>query len=482
MKLSIKTKIFMCFMVLNVVVFSSLVVMSVNLLRKNNLEFINYDLLKVQHDAETYIMQYVKTNKVGLTKTIYEDKDSLLIGLNTDLIVKGAFYDLAGDKISGESDIEIFKRGDKDLEGAIKGISSYAVFEDEGMAVVSMPVIIGDNTLWIYRFAKDYTSIFNSSNHLSNTIIIFGGATIALIFFISFLISQSITKPIMKLKESTNKIALKEYDVVIDVKSEDEIGDLAHNFRVMQTRILEHINTIEKDKELLNELLVQRKKFFDSVTHELKTPLTNIQGYTQMIAQNGFEDKDFFEKGTTHILEESIRLHKLVISLLEMSEQNSIYMKLQFEELNVSIIIQKVCDGMMINAQQNNVSIEVDIEEKLNIKGSAEDLKGLFINLIDNAVKYSGENSVIKVRGETKENNIEIIIQDNGIGIPKENLDKIFEPFYTVDTKKSRKLGGSGLGLSIAKSIVEVHDGSIHIESSEGMGTKVIVRLPIVKD
>lgn len=479
MKVSIKTKIFISFLVLNVFVFSFMVVLSIHLFRRNNQEFINYDLVKVQHDAESYVTQYIKTNKIGLSKTVFEEKDSLLKGLDSDLGVRGAFYDFEGKVVSGIiSDKDILNRGKKDLEEAIKGVSSYVIFEKDGVVVVSTHVVIGGSTLWVYRFVKDYTNIFNNSNYLTDIIMFFGGASIVLILIVSLLISKSITRPIMKLKESTNRIALKDYDVVIDIKSDDEIGDLAQNFKVMQTRITEHIATIERDKELLNELLVQRKRFFDSVTHELKTPLTTIQGYTQMIAQNGFEDKDFFDKGTSHIIEESIRLHKLVLSLLEMSEQNIINIKSQFEILDLSNILKEVCKGLEIRAQQNNISIEHCIVEKLTIKGSADDIKGMIINLIDNAIKYSGEKSVIKVSGEEKDKAIEIIVQDNGVGIPKDKLDKIFEPFYRVDTKKSKKLGGSGLGLSIVKNIIDVHGGTIKIESSENEGTKAIVRLP----
>lgn len=479
MKVSIKTKIFISFLVLNVFIFSFMVVLSINLFRRNNQEFIKYDLLKVHQDAESFITQYIKTNKIGLSKTVFEEKDSLLKELDSDLGVRGNLYDLEGKIVSGSTyDKDIFSRGEKDLEEAIKGVPSYVIFEKDGKVVASIPVVIGGSTLWVYRFVKDYTSIFNNSHNLNDIIIAFGGASILLILIISLLISKSITSPILKLKESTNRIALKEYDTVIDVKSEDEIGDLAQNFKVMQARITEHISTIEKDKDLLNELLVQRKKFFDSVTHELKTPLTTIQGYTQMIAQNGFEDKDFFDKGTTHIIEESIRLHKLVLSLLEMSEQNSINIKSQFEKLNLSHILREVCEGIKIKAKQNDISIEPCIAEKLTIKGSSDDIKGMILNLIDNAIKYSGEKSVIKVCGEEKDNAIEIIVQDNGVGIPKDKLDKIFEPFYRVDTKKSKKLGGSGLGLSIVKNIVDVHGGSIQIESIENKGTKAIVRLP----
>ncbi len=482
MKSSIKNKIFISFLMLNTVVFMILVLLTLQLFQRNNNEFIQYDLIKTQRDAKAYITQFVDNNKIGLSNTIDEQKVLLLKALNSGLGVKGVFYDTRGNICCGsEKDSDVFSKENKDLQLALEGKASCTIFQEQRVAAFSMPVTIGGKTLWTYRLIKDYTPIFNNSRNLARIIVISGAASLVLIFFVSLFIAQTITRPIIKLKEYTNKIAMKDYDVNIEMEADDEVGDLSHNFKIMHQRITEHINTIEKDKELLSELLTQRKRFFDSVTHELKTPLTTIQGYTQMLAHNGFEDKDFFDKGTTHILEESIRLHKLVLSLLELSEQNSLDIKMQSTEFDISTLLEKVCDSLEIKAQQNNISIEKDIRPRLMAYGSMDDIRGIFINLIDNAIKYAGEKSIITVGAIDKNGTIEVVVSDNGIGIPQHSLDKIFEPFYRVDSKKSRTLGGSGLGLSIVKNIVENHGGSIHIESTEGKGTKIIIILPANK-
>lgn len=479
MKISIGNKIFISFFMLNLFVFSLIVFLFVNLFQESNKDFIKFDLIKVKYDSQNYIEQFLTSNEIGFVNTIYENRSELLSELNLKLDVKGVFYDLEGKLIAGDEDtLGALNDYKDDLQIALQKKDAYTIFEKQKSVSLSMPLVVGGEVIGVYRVIKDYSIIFDKSREYSNIILIFGGMSLLFVFIISFIISRSITGPILNLKTVTNKISAQDYETQIDIKSRDEIGDLAYNFEIMRKRVREHIITIQKDKELLSELLDQRKKFFDSVTHELKTPLTVIQGYTQMLAQNGFEDEDFFNKGTTHILEESIRLHKMVLSLLELSELNSLKVKVNFEPFSISELLKKVCESLNIKAKHSEANIQPEIATGLEINGCSDEIKGLFINLIDNSIKYAGKKSIIKVVAFDKGDFVEVMVSDNGVGIPEDKLDKIFEPFYKVDAKKSKEQGGSGLGLSIAKKIVDSHNGSISIKSDVNEGTTVTVTLP----
>lgn len=478
MKISIKNKILISFLILNVFVFSLLIILFVSFFRENNRNFIEYDLQKVQQDVVSYIDEFIDENNIGFVNTISEKRSDLLEYLNAKLKVRGAIYGLDRKIIGGsDTDIEVFQTDDSDLTNALGKKASYTVFEKEHLVCFSVPLIVSGEMLGIYRLEKDYSRIFNASSYFSRIILIFGGLSLLFVFIISLIISRSISRPILSLQAATEKIASKEYSVNIDIKSKDEIGDLANNFKIMQDNVREHFLTIQKDKELLAELLEQRKSFFDNVTHELKTPLTVIQAYTQMIVHNGLDDEEFINKGMTHILEESIRLHKLVLSLLELSENNTHY-KINFEAFDISTLLEGICESISIKATDNEMTIIKNIEPSLEITGVKDEIKGLFINLMDNAVKYAGKNSIIKVLASDKSESVDVTISDNGKGISRDKLDKIFEPFYRIDRKKSREIGSSGLGLSIVKKIVDNHKGTITVESDLNAGTTFTVTLP----
>lgn len=478
MKISIKNKIFISFLMLNIFVFSLLIILFVHFFKENNRNFIDFDLKKVLQDSNSYVERFMSDNQIGFVNTIYDNREQLLEELNSIHNAKGVIYDLDGKIIAGQViGIKVFYN-DIDLKNALNRRASYTIYEKEHTVSFSMPLIVGGEVIGIYRIEKDYSQIFRTSNYFSRIILIFGGLSLLFVFIISLVISRKISEQILVLKTATNKIAAQNYEVDIEVKSSDEIGELADNFKVMQERVKEHIITIKKDKELLSELLEHRKKFFDRVTHELKTPLTTIQAYTQVIASNGLEDEDFVNKGITHILEESIRLHKLVLSLLDLSENNSINFETNTESLNISKILEGICESMSIKAEGYNIDIVKNIEPSLEIRGYRDEIKGVFINLIDNAIKYAGNNTLIKVTAHDKTNSVEVLVSDNGIGIPEDKLDKIFEPFYRVDGRKSRETGSSGLGLSIVKKLVENHKGQITVESKVNLGTTFIVILP----
>ncbi|KAJ51203.1 signal transduction histidine kinase [Clostridium tetanomorphum] len=246
----------------------------------------------------------------------------------------------------------------------------------------------------------------------------------------------------------------------------------------MVKKISDQIITIQKDRDNLIEINNYKKQFFDNVTHELKTPLTTILGYAEIIQENAFTDKDFFNTGISHIINESKWLHNMVISLLELSK-DSFVIEEEFKEIDIGNLLKDTCNVIKLKAKRYGNKILYEANENICVYGNSDKLRQVFINIIDNAIKYGYSDSPIKVNITAKKDFAEINIINNGDGIAKEHISQIFNPFYRVDKIKSRELGSCGLGLSISKTIVEKHKGKIEVFSQLYKETTVIVRLPL---
>ncbi len=225
--------------------------------------------------------------------------------------------------------------------------------------------------------------------------------------------------------------------------------------------------------------------FIANVSHELRTPLTAIKGYTETLEEEAYESPEDQKHFVRIIKRHTDRLINLVSDLLVLSEVESRDSLSKentandFEEINVSELIKTSLDALRSKAQEKGIEVSFRAgTEVCRLKANRFLLEQMFINLIDNAVKYTPENGKIEVRISRDNSHILTEITDNGIGIPKEHLPRIFERFYRVDKTRSRNLGGTGLGLSIVKHIVIMHGGRIEVQSEEGKGSKFSVTLP----
>ncbi|MCD6107845.1 MAG: HAMP domain-containing protein [Caldisericaceae bacterium] len=215
--------------------------------------------------------------------------------------------------------------------------------------------------------------------------------------------------------------------------------------------------------------------FVTNITHELKTPLTSIKGFVETLKENNnTENQHFLE-----IIERNTnRLIDIVDDLLLLSNLEDKKQKLKIEKINLRKMADNILRIFEIKFKEKKISFKLDISDNISyINADPFWLEQLFINLIDNAIKYTDKGHVeIKILSQGKD--IQIEIQDSGIGIPKKHLSRIFERFYVVDKSRSHKLGGTGLGLSIVKHIVQLHNGKISVESKVGKGSKFIITLP----
>uniref|UniRef100_A0A7C5Z5E0 histidine kinase n=1 Tax=Caldicellulosiruptor owensensis TaxID=55205 RepID=A0A7C5Z5E0_9FIRM len=220
-----------------------------------------------------------------------------------------------------------------------------------------------------------------------------------------------------------------------------------------------------------------RKQFVADVSHELRTPITTIKTYSETLLD--VDDKAVKREFLSVIIKECDRMTRLISDLLYLSRLDSGENILKIEEVNVSELIRFVCEKMRIHAKKKNQKLLCSAEENVVIEADRDRLEQVLINLINNAVVYVQEGGQIEVGLEKDEKHVRITVKDNGPGIPEDDLPRIFERFYRVDKARSRSLGGSGLGLSIADEIVKAHGGKIQVESRVGVGTKFTVILPV---
>ncbi len=483
MKLSIQWKMLIGFSLLFLTAFLILNYFVSGKIESNNEKAISQELASVKENCNIFVRQALVDNQYNNNSTDFERMsgnlpESLSAAFNCDI----GIYSLSG-KLLGSTDPQDFGAADlDDLKNAVRGQSSYTiVYAGEQVKVYfSYPVVIENNKLGILRMIRDYSALYGQGRDITNFIYMITVVIFAAVFVFSFLLSRNITLPLSRLARFTNEVARGNMDVPALRGRKDEIGELYSNFSWMVKQIKHQINTIERDRDELKQLIEHKKNFYDNVTHELKTPLTSILGYAQMIRENGFHDPEFFDKATEHIVKESQRLHAMVLALLELSGQIG-GIDEKYENTDIGKLLSETCEGMAFRAQRYGNTINVQAEKGLAVNGSRNKLKQVFINIIDNAIKYGLPNEEIKAAAFAAGGFINITIQNKGVGIPEDELGQIFEPFYRADKRRSREMGSCGLGLCICKEIIEKHNGEITVQSVPNQTTTVYIKLPALK-
>lgn len=296
-------------------------------------------------------------------------------------------------------------------------------------------------------------------------------AILVLILVVLYMLSTNISKTILSpIKNAADNIeSILSGEEVEDAEIYPEIKPFVEMIRRQKKQI-------ETAMENLKEAEKIRREFTANVSHELKTPLTSINGYAEMIA-NGMVEGDEVQKFAGIIKKEGTRLLTLIESILNLSKLEDETIEKTYEDIDLYEIANEIVNR--VNPQAISHKVNLDVRgETVFISANRRMIEDLIYNLIDNAVKYNVENGTVLVSVYNEGNYGVISVKDSGIGIPKEEQDRIFERFYRIDKSRSKKIEGSGLGLSIVKHIVEYHNGSITLESEVGKGTTITIKLP----
>ena len=221
-----------------------------------------------------------------------------------------------------------------------------------------------------------------------------------------------------------------------------------------------------------------RKEFIADVSHELKTPITSIMGYADTLLESDY-DKEIREKFLNVIATEARRMAKLVTDLLTLSRYDNNKNKLQKEQFDLGELVKKCQDKLAIEIKKKNHEVNCFVTADVPpVYADKSDIERIVLNILSNSIKYTGDNGKINIYVGFVYNDAYIKVLDNGIGIPEEDLSRIFERFYRVDKARTREMGGTGLGLSIAKDLLDKNGGSIDIKSIVGEGTEVVIKIP----
>lgn len=275
---------------------------------------------------------------------------------------------------------------------------------------------------------------------------------------------KNIFRPIEQINEATKKVALGEYDIELETKREDEIGELTNNFNKM-TRGLKSTENLQKE-------------FINNVSHEIKTPVSSIEGFAKFLKDKNLTDEER-EEYANIIIEEAKRLENLTGKILKLSKLNNQEIITNKQEIEVAEQIRKAISLLEPKWSKKDIKINVSLEEKTFL-GDEDLIFQVWVNIIDNAIKFSNEGESIDIKVYEKDSNINVEIKDHGIGMKEEELEKVYDRFYQIDRSHSKE--GSGLGLAIVKRIVELSEGKIEIKSKENKGTTVIVKLPVTSE
>lgn len=238
--------------------------------------------------------------------------------------------------------------------------------------------------------------------------------------------------------------------------------------------VLVIIRDITKDKKIIKE----QNKFLSSISHELRTPLTTIIGYTDMLNRRGTDNIDLTHKALDTIGKEAQRLLRLVDDVLIINKYEKLDFDMVFADMDVDDVLSEVVEAMRIKSLKYGIDIIYTATEIPLVLGDYDRIKQVFINVLDNAIKYSYEGGKINVTASLVNQYVRIDIRDYGMGVPENMISSVFEAFYRVDEERSREKGGVGLGLSIVKQIVEKHGGEVILSSRDNEGTLVSILLP----
>ncbi len=290
---------------------------------------------------------------------------------------------------------------------------------------------------------------------------------------LTYYVSRSIIRPIRKLQKAASLIKDGNLNVEIKAESKDELGQLAQGFEEMRIRLKESI-----DLQLAYEN--NRKELIANISHDLKTPITNIIGYVEGIRDGVANSPKKMERYIQTIYTKAKDLDRMIDQLFLYSKLDLQRLPFHFERIRFDQYLSDFVEELRFDVEEMNVKVnlEIDKNEKYEVMGDREKLKRVITNIVDNSLKYNDkEEKELYFHLSTMDSYILFKLEDNGPGINEKSIPFIFDQFYRADLARGTKKGGSGLGLSIAKRIIEEHEGSIWAENNTRVGITISITL-----
>ena len=405
-----------------------------------------------------YLEETLRNVKVGKTGYIYIiDSDGSVINHPNDKGINASKYDFVKEIISNKDGIIEYTYKD------VHKLAYYEYFEPWGWYVIA---------------TANYDDLASSSKSILNMTLLSGLLMILLGGIIAIFIADNLVKPINKLKSYMEAAGRGDLTVHSDINTRDEIGILSDSFN----------NMISENKQLIEKLVQYDKlktEFISNMSHELKTPLNIIFSTAQIFSvyiNKGVDSNDIEKLNdyTNYIKQNCYRLIRLVNNIIDISKLDSKFMEINLKNQNIVEVAEEITLSTVeyVQGLSRTIIFDTDMEEK-NMAFDEEKMERILLNLISNATKFTSPGDTIEVGVQDKDSHVILSVKDNGIGIPEDKLSQIFERFKRVDPLLSREHEGSGIGLAIVKSLVEMHGGTISVKSKYQEGTEFTISLPV---
>lgn len=392
--------------------------------------------------------EYIKNDMKGIITYSKESCSSLIqlentnntwITLNKISSLFNVYINWKGENVGQvvyEDDINEYK----DLENDTKSLLKLSNNNEFFYATLYYPLYVNSQYEWNLIIQKDYSDIFSSNKSVLNVVLASEMIMIAILFIVIYLITNKSTKPLRKLTRAMESLGMGQEIEDLPIETKDDISIITEGFNDMKNNIVEMQNNT--------------KELFNNATHELKTPLTAIRGYSQMLQDEDFED-EFVLRAVERIEEESIKMNKLVEKLLMISREE-VLVQVYPEEININKMTKRIIDAFHNQIQNKGINIQLEENDEVKVKAIKEDMESILTNLIENSLKYSTTKNInIELGKSDKKSYFKLY---NGIGDINEDIKyKLLEPFIKGRTNDS-EISSSGLGLYICKRLCEKND------------------------
>lgn len=442
---------------------------------------IDYEVMKIDSNGQQIIDESTDKSVVNdsLKNIIleYSNKYNITIAL-IDSLTNKAIYSSAR-----EGDELINRIQDGFIGNKIQNI----LYQNDNYAIILHKTLQSNSFIEGFGYCSNNQTIvimstpvasLKESVSISNRFLIY----MAIIGFIitviiTFVIAKMITNPILQLAEISNKMGKLDFTAKYTGDRSDEIQTLGQNMNFMSDRLQKAIDDLQKANELLKEDIKRkeaidemRKDFIANVSHELKTPIALIQGYAEGLNEGLCEDEESRKYYTEVILDESEKMNKMVKQLLTLSSLESGNSILHKENFNLTSLTSSVLSSISILIGEKNINILFDYDKDIYMFADEFKIEEVVTNYVSNAIHHVNDFGEIKINTFDDGNNICFSVYNTGNPIPQKDLNNVWEKFFKVDKAHSRAYGGSGIGLSIVKAIVEAHNGSVAVKNiSDGV-------------
>ncbi len=440
----------------------------------------NYNLsntLKYLQGQSSYASIYIEQYAIGKSNNVFDIGTSMktyspYISAVLKDTVRSRVQIFYGSTQLGDSDENWGKTTEISPEIAVtfNGKSAYYIRTTPGGRVFyyAFPVTISNRYTYSIVFIYPLTEADNTKQNVIRMFLLTALFLVIITIASSSVITSNLTEPIETLRKASRRFSGGELGVRATVRSSDELGELSASFNQMAENIEDMIHKLNYEKE-------KQKHFFDNFTHEIRTPLTAIIGYSDLLWKA--ENSELRDKSIFYINSEARRMVKMTERLLELSKLNNYDYLLQKKETQLDEIIEEACDTISYKAKKNNIKFHLELES-FSAFVDPELIRQVILNLLDNSIKYSG-TKFIHIDLKQQKDHMILRIRDEGKGISDEDKVRIFDPYYKGDKSRNSGTEGWGLGLSIVKEIIEKHGGKIIIESKLNVGTETIIDLPL---